>query len=229
LCGYLICSLALASHRGIASHESCAFRGVLRGFAAVCRPVGAAAGAVAAGLISSNGGEPARHLLLISLGYLLCLDLHISTHKKNDDRSRDKEKYLFESQIPPRIGGQAGGRAYVRCAVFSAVGASAASRTRPWASYWLEGVWRALRSRKRRLRSVAVMGWSPISGRPILTFVAAATFVALGGFVAGVSLLFVAGIAGTFVASGIGVCLTAALAICCRLCSAATSAKAGQG
>jgi len=73
------------------------------------------------------------------------------------------------------------------------------------------------------------MGLSPISGRPILTFVAAATFVALGSFVAGVSLLFVAGMAGTFVASGIGVCLMAALAICCRLCSAATSPQAGHG
>jgi hypothetical protein len=64
--------------------------------------------------------------------------------------------------------------------------------------------WRASLRRARclRLRSVAVMGWSPMNGRPI--FVAAT-------FIAGVSLLFVAGISGTFVASVIGVCAL----VCC--------------
>ena len=39
----------------IASHESCAFRGVLRRFAAVCRPVGAAASVLDVGLRLSLG------------------------------------------------------------------------------------------------------------------------------------------------------------------------------
>src|SRR5262249_47329373 len=43
-------SLALRTSTRITSHESCAFRGVLCRFAAVCRPADAAAGAVAAGL-----------------------------------------------------------------------------------------------------------------------------------------------------------------------------------